>query len=75
MNEGLAAIGAQVSKQEEMTVDQVVALLKQGVQPEELVQMGVPPAVIEQAVQVLTQTVTAVPNEGLAGMTTQGGNI
>ena len=75
MNEGLAAIGAQVSKQEEMTVDQVVALLQQGVQPEELVQMGVPPAVIEQAVQVLTQTVTAVPNEGLAGMATQGGNI
>lgn len=75
MNEGLAAIGAQVSKQEEMTVDQVVALLQQGVQPEELVQMGVPPAVIEQAVQVLTQTVTAIPNEGLAGMTIQGGNI
>lgn len=75
MNEGLAAMGAQVSKQEEMTVDQVVALLQQGVQPEELVQMGVPPAVIEQAVQVLTQTVTAIPNEGLAGMTIQGGNI
>lgn len=76
MNEelaGLAAMGQPRGKAPEMTVKEVVALLQQGATPEELIQMGVQPAVIEQAVMILSQQATAVPNEGLAGMKLQGG--
>lgn len=71
MNEGLAALAAGGQPRggnQEMTVKEVIALLQQGATPEELVAMGVQPAVIEQAIQILTQQATAVPNEGLAGM-------
>lgn len=48
MDQGLAQQSAQ-----QITVEQVIELLMQGVAPEELVQQGVPVELIEQAIQVI----------------------
>lgn len=53
-------------------VGQIVAMLRQGMTPEELVQRGVPQELVAEAMRVLSQETTAVPQEGLAGMATRG---
>lgn len=52
------------------TVEELVALLKQGITPEELLQQGVPPEMIEQAIAVLQQE---VQNGQPQGQPMQGG--
>ena len=59
------------------TVEEIIALLMQGADPEELVKMGVPPELIMQAIQIIQQQMgqqqAAEPQpmgmggEGLAG--------
>ncbi len=52
------------------TVEELVALLKQGITPQELAQQGVPPEMIEQAIAILQQEVqTGQPQ----GQPVQGG--
>ncbi len=46
------------------TVEELVALLKQGVTPQELVQQGVPPELIEQAIAILQQEVQTRQPQG-----------
>jgi hypothetical protein len=70
--EGLAAGMAQQAPARD--INEIVAMLQQGVRPEELLQMGVPEELIMAAMEMLTQEATAIPpeQEGLAGMTLQG---
>lgn len=51
--------------EQQITVEQVVMLLKKGIDPQELMQYGVPEEMIQQAMQVLQQEMNA-PQEGLA---------
>ena len=78
MPQGLAAKGSQ----DLPSVDDVVQMLKQGMQPEALVQSGIPVELIQAAVQILMkemgqaggmqpQTQSAPPPEGLAGARVQ----
>ena len=46
------------------TVEEIVALLKQGITPQELVQQGVPPERIEQAIAILQQEVQTGQPQG-----------
>ena len=41
------------------TPDEVVALLMQGIPPEQIEQMGVPPEIIMQAIEILEQQMAA----------------
>jgi hypothetical protein len=69
MNElGLAAAQSQSSPMRDL--DQIIAMLKQGVTPEELVQAGIPEEVVMEAVNMLSQETTQIPQDqvGLAGM-------
>ena len=65
---------AQSSAQPMRDVDQIVAMLQQGVSPEELIQMGIPEALVIEAINVVTQAATQIQPEqaGLAGMVTGG---
>ena len=49
-------------------VDQIVAMLMQGVTPQELVQQGVPKELVMQAMEIVSQQAVQVPPEqaGLA---------
>lgn len=67
---GLAQSVAQAPQQSGM-LDQVLILLQEGATPEELLQMGVPRELIEQAMEMITQEAQA-PVENMAP--TQGGN-
>ena len=78
MEQGLASRGTP----RQPTIDEVVQLLKQGVQPEELVQQGIPAELVAAAVQVVmsemrqaggmqAQTMPAPQPEGLAGTNVQ----
>lgn len=58
---GLAGMGM-----EQITVEQVVEMLKQGMTPEELVSAGVPQELVERAMMAIQQEMA--PQEGLAGM-------
>lgn len=51
VSQGLASQGAQPQP----TMKEVVQLLKQGVQPEELIKAGVPPEMVQAAVQLVMQ--------------------
>lgn len=57
------------------TVEEVVALLMQGIPPEELLQMGVPEEMIMQAIALLEQEMAAqqqaVPQEQQGGLAAQ----
>lgn len=65
MNEmGLAQMLGQTQPMRD--VDQIVAMLQQGVTPEELVQQGVPVELVQEAVRILSQEATAIPEGGLA---------
>ena len=72
MNEemqGMAAMG--VPSQgggSQMTVQQVVEAIMDGIDPEELAQMGVPQAVIDQAMMKIMEQTQPPAQEGLAGM-------
>ena len=52
------------------TVEELVALLKQGITPQELIQQGVPAEMIEQAIALLQQE---VQNGQPQGQPMQGG--
>lgn len=74
----MADSGAGMVSADEMQLilDEVVRLLSEGVSPEELIQMGVPPEIIEQAMAVLetpqSQPVSAPADGGLATSMMQG---
>jgi hypothetical protein len=55
------------------TPEDVVALLMQGIPPEELEKMGVPPEVIMQAIQILEQQMAAEQQQQSAPQPQQGG--
>ena len=52
------------------SVEEIAALLAQGITPEELQAAGVPVELIKQAIAMLNQQVTAAPMQGAMG---QGG--
>jgi hypothetical protein len=54
-------------------VNQIVMMLKEGVSPEELLQMGIPQELVAAALDMITQESVAVAPEqaGLAGMQLQ----
>ena len=75
--EGLAAQSAQPQQGGNMqgampSIEEIVALLMQGIPPEELVQMGVPEEMIMEAISLLEQQMAqqgaaqAAPDQGLA---------
>jgi hypothetical protein len=61
---GLAGQGSVMGQD----VGKIIAMLQQGATPEELVQAGVPIELIQEAMRILAQEATAMPNQGLAGM-------
>ena len=75
MNEemqGMAAMGVPQGQPQvgasQMTVRQVIEAIMNGVDPEELAQMGVPQAVIDQAMMKIMEQTQPPAQEGLAGM-------
>lgn len=77
--EGLAQTMAQgqpaASEQEGMpTVEQVIQMLMEGMDPEEMVKMGIPPELVMQAIQVIEQQMAAqqAPEQGLAAQSVGG---
>ena len=67
---GLAAQGQQGAQgSSQKIVEEIMMLLQQGVTPEELMQKGVPPEIIEAAMGMLQQMVAQQQQggEGLAG--------
>lgn len=78
MNEqGLAQQQAQAGQIDPVMVQRVAEALMQGMSPEELLQQGVPPEVIQAAMQMVqaqTQASQVGPEQaGLAGTQVQGG--
>ena len=82
MNEEISQGLASHSRRNQPSIDDVVQMLKQGMQPEELVQSGIPVELVQAAVQILMeemgqaggmqpQTQSAPPPEGLAGARVQ----
>lgn len=82
MNEEISQGLASHSTRNQPSIDDVVQMLKQGIQPEELVQSGIPVELVRAAVQILMeemgqaggmqpQTQSAPPPEGLAGARVQ----
>jgi len=82
MNEEISQGLASHSTRNQPSIDDVVQMLKQGMQPEELVQSGIPVELVQAAVQILMeemgqaggmqpQTQSAPPPEGLAGARVQ----
>lgn len=64
--QGLAAMGG---VQPQLTLKQVVEALMAGTSPDELMAMGVPEALIQQAMMQITQQTQPAPQEaGLAAM-------
>jgi hypothetical protein len=77
--EGLAQTMAQgqraAPEQQGMpTVEQVIQMLMEGMDPEEMVKMGIPPELIMQAIQVVEQQMAAqqAPEQGLASKSVTG---
>lgn len=56
-----------------MDINQIIAMLMQGVEPEELVEQGVPQELVMAAIEQISKQMTQVPNEqaGLANMMVQ----
>lgn len=63
-----AAQGAGGLGQQMPSVEEIAALLQQGITPEELVAAGVPRQLIEQALAMLQQMVQQGPTQQAAGM-------
>ena len=55
------------------TVEEVIAMLVEGVPPEELEKMGIPPELIMQAIQVLEQQMAAQQQQQAAPQQQGGG--
>ena len=57
-----------------VSVEQVIQMLMQGVDPEELVRQGIAPELIMQAIQVIEQQMAAqqAPEQGLAAQSVAG---
>lgn len=75
--EGLAQSMVQPAPQKGMpTIEQIIQMLMQGVDPEELVAQGVPPELIMQAIQVIEQQMAAqqtpAEQQGLASKSVMG---
>lgn len=72
--EGAPQVGRQ-PMQPMSDIDQIIAMLQQGMSPEELIQAGVPQELVVEAINMLTQASTQMPpeQEGLAGMMMQQG--
>lgn len=69
----MQGLAQQQAPQPKMGVQEVVAMLMQGMSPEELVQRGVPPELVKQAMILIQQQQQPRPEEsGLAGMVTNG---
>ena len=74
MNEelqGMAAMGVpqgQPQRGVPTTVQQVVDAIMQGANPEDLLAMGVPQSLIDQAMMILMEQTQPPMQEGLAGM-------
>ena len=71
--QGLGAQAVQQSRNQQdpmRAVQEVVAMLQQGMGPEELIQKGVPRELVEAALMMLEESATQVPADqaGLAGM-------
>jgi hypothetical protein len=77
-SQGLAASMAQqapqAGSQQMPTVEEVIKLLMEGVPPEELEQMGIPPELIMQAIQVLEQQM-AQQQQGQQAPQEMGGGL
>lgn len=63
MNEEIAGLSQRSQKQP--TVEEVVELLKQGVEPEELLKYGIPPEIIQAAMKMLMESVQSPSPEGM----------
>lgn len=63
---GLASKGIVPSKM--TSVKDVVAMLMQGMEPEELVQNGIPEELVQQAMQVLMQQMSQEQQEPVSGL-------
>lgn len=73
MNEnGLAQMSQQ--SQPMRNINQIAQMIKQGISPEELIQMGVPQELVMAALDIIGQEANTIPvaQEGLAGMRMQG---
>lgn len=75
MNENEVGLAQQsLQKQDLPSIDQLVQMLSQGMEPEELIQRGIPPEMIQAAIQVLIQQMQqqqpANQEGGLAAMST-----
>lgn len=73
MNEemqGMAAMGVPQRQPQpsQMTVQQVIDAIMQGANPEDLLKMGVPQELIDQAMMILMEQTQPPMQEGLAGM-------
>ena len=78
--EGLASSMAQQPQQTSQaaasaTPEDVVALLMQGIPPEEIEKMGVAPEVIMQAIQILEQQMAAEQQQQATMSQPQGGGL
>lgn len=76
--EGLAQQMAQPAMQQPQqgmpTVEEIIQLLMEGMDPQQMVEMGVPPELIMQAIEILEQQLAAqaAPEQGLAAQTAGG---
>ena len=70
MEERGLAQAAMQNTQPMRNIDQIVAMLMQGVTPQELIQQGVPKELVMQAIEIVSQQSAQVPPEqaGLANM-------
>ena len=71
MEQGLAAQMAGPQGQQMPTVEEVAQLLMQGVDPQKLVEMGVPPELIMEAISMIEQQMGA-QGQAQPAMTPQG---
>jgi hypothetical protein len=74
MNElGLAQAGAGQQAEPMRNINQIVSMLMQGVSPDQLVAQGVPQELVMEAMRIVQQEITEVPEDqaGLAGMVTK----
>lgn len=65
--QGMAAMGLP-QQNAQMTMQQVIDAIMNGADPEDLLEMGVPQALIDQAMMKVMEQVSPQGQEGLAGM-------
>jgi len=70
---GLAQAGIGQQTEPMRDINQIVAMLLQGVSPDQLIAQGLPQELVMEAMRIVQQQTTEVPAEqaGLAGMVTQ----